>query len=79
VDAVVWVQSDSVEAKRRGLIRDGDTQAERDFWDEWTLEEEPFFLEHRPWEQAALVVAGTPALDHDPSTEIVVAPPFGGP
>lgn len=74
VDAVVWVQSDSVEARRRGLIRDGDTQAERDFWDEWTLEEEPFFLEHRPWDEAVLVVAGTPGLDHDPAAEIVVAP-----
>ncbi|MEW1951899.1 hypothetical protein [Terrabacter sp. NPDC080008] len=59
-DAVVWVQSDRVEARERGLRRDvelGRTteEAER-FWDDWMGAEEPFLAAERPWERASLVV-----------------------
>ena len=60
-DAVVWVQSDRLEARERGIRRDielGRTpeEAER-FWDGWMGAEEPFLAADRPWERAALVVA----------------------
>lgn len=65
LDATVWVQSDEVEAYRRGIDRDvglGRTPQEaRDFWAEWTALEEPFLAEDRPWERADVVLCGTPS------------------
>jgi hypothetical protein len=69
-DAVVWVQADVVEARRRGLVRDG---GDVEFWDHCDAEETRFFRRDRPWERADLIVAGTPKLPHDAATELVVA------
>ena len=59
-DAVVWVQSDRVEARERGLRRDvalGRTPEEAEaVWDQWMTAEEPFLADERPWERADLVV-----------------------
>lgn len=59
-DAVVWVQSDRLEARARGLRRDvelGRTPEEAEqFWDGWMGAEEPFLAADRPWERASLVV-----------------------
>lgn len=80
LDAVVWVQSDSAEAERRGIERDtaagvnGDPEAATRFWHEWTAQERPFVDGQRPWERAAVVVAGTRAASHDP-TRILLALP----
>jgi hypothetical protein len=71
VDARVWVQSDAVDARTRGIARDGGDVA---FWDEWEAEEVPFLDHDRPWERADVIVAGSPVLDHDPAAEVVVAP-----
>ena len=73
LDASVWVQSDMVEARRRGVERDGGTPEADAFWEEWEAEERPFLQTDRPWQRAALVVAGTPDVHHDPVTEVVVA------
>ncbi|MDP9418495.1 MAG: hypothetical protein M3P48_11870 [Actinomycetota bacterium] len=74
-DALIWVQSDATEARRRAIARDGGDAAAATFWDEWEAEEVPFLAHQRPWDRADLVVAGTPDLPHDPDTELVVAPP----
>jgi hypothetical protein len=68
----VWIQSDAVDARTRGIARDGGDVA---FWNEWEAEEVPFLDEHRPWERADVIVAGSAVLDHDPMHEVVVAPP----
>lgn len=73
VDTTIWVQSDLVEAERRGIARDGGTAEVTAFWHEWMAEELPFQAAQRPWERAAAVVSGTPHLPHDPATEVVVA------
>lgn len=72
LDAVLWVQSDHVLARARGIERDGGPEHEA-FWDEWDAEERPFLAADRPWERAVLTVAGTPVLPHGPD-ELVVAP-----
>jgi hypothetical protein len=72
VDALLWVQTDEHEARRRGLARDGADRA--DFWAEWQAAEDPFQAEQRPWERAGLIVSGAPDLPHDPLSELVVAP-----
>lgn len=75
VDAAVWVQSDVVEARRRGLVRDGDDAEAERFWDEWESQERPFLAEDRPWERAVAVVCGTPELTgvaFDPVAEVLV-------
>lgn len=72
VDALLWVQTDEAEARRRGLARDGADAA--DFWAEWQAAEDPFQAEQRPWERAGLVVSGMPDIPHDPRSELVVAP-----
>ena len=71
----LWVQSDRVEARRRGIERDGGP-AHQAFWDEWDAEEVPFLAADRPWERADLIVAGTPELPYDPAAELVVAEPM---
>jgi hypothetical protein len=73
VDASVWVQCDNLEARRRLLARDG--QEEEDLHREWEEQEIPFLLEDRPWERATAIVAGRPALTHDPDTHVVTAQP----
>jgi hypothetical protein len=80
VDAVVWVQSDVVEAKRRGIDRDvatgvnGGAAEAVAFWHEWMAQELPFQAEQRPWERACVVVAGTPPLPPGPG-QVFLAPP----
>ena len=73
-DLRLWVQSDRVEAHRRGIERDGGP-AHQAFWDEWDAEEVPFLAADRPWERADLIVAGTPDRPYDPATELLVADP----
>jgi hypothetical protein len=72
-DALIWVQSDFDEAERRGIERDGGDQAVIDFWNEWMAAEIPFLADQKPWERATLVVAGTPELPYDRTTELVVS------
>jgi energy-coupling factor transporter ATP-binding protein EcfA2 len=78
LDTVAWVQSDFREAERRGIARDieqgvnGDPAESAAFWHEWMAEELPFLERERPWERAAIVVAGTAVLPHEEG-EVVVA------
>jgi hypothetical protein len=76
LDAAIWVQSDFVGAERRAVIRDGGDSAAADRWHEWMAEEVPFLATDRPWERATLIIAGTPEVDHDPTTEVVLAVPL---
>lgn len=71
IDASIWVQCDNFEARRRLLRRDG--REEEVLHREWEEQEIPFLLEDRPWERAAVIVAGRPALKHDPDTQVVTA------
>lgn len=75
LDALVWVESDREQARRRGILRDGGDAAAETFWDEWDAEEVPFLERQRPWERANLWVNGTPTLEHDPASELEVATP----
>lgn len=74
IDLCLWVQSDRVAARRRGIERDGGPDHEA-FWDEWEAEEIPFLAADRPWERADLIVAGTPGRPYDPATELLGADP----
>lgn len=69
----LWVQSDRVEARRRGIERDGGPAHEA-FWDEWDAAEIPFVAADRPWERADLVVSGTTTEPYRPG-QLVVADP----
>jgi uridine kinase len=81
VDVAVWVQSDFDLAKRRGLLRDThrdgtDVVTAQREWDAWADEEIPFLSMDRPWQRADFIVAGTPVIDHDPKSHLVIAPPL---
>lgn len=84
LDAVVWVQSDAVEAERLGIARDtaagtdGDLEEATAFWHEWMAQELPFVDDQRPWERATVVVAGTSAAPLDPTHISIAPPPPGG-
>ncbi len=80
LDAVVWVQSDLVEAERPAIERDVATGAKPDrgaavaFYDEWMAQEVPFLDGQRPWERAVVIVAGTRAEAHDPMHVLLALP-----
>ena len=57
------------------MARDGDSTEQREHVAAWLAEELPLMLREQPWRRATVVVAGTPQLDHDPATEVVVASP----
>jgi energy-coupling factor transporter ATP-binding protein EcfA2 len=74
LDGSIWVQSDAIEADRRGILRNGgDARAARR-WSEWMAEEQPFIEADRPWERATVIVAGTTDVPHDPIDQLVLAP-----
>ncbi len=77
LDASVWMQGDLDEQERLLAVRDGDSPAQREHVANWLLEELPFMLREQPWARATMLVAGPPPAghDHDPDTELVVAPP----
>jgi hypothetical protein len=78
IDAVVWVQSDDMQARTRGIERDSTSAAGADgeatiaFWDEWDDQERPFMEKDRPWIRADLIAWGTPHLEHDPDDHLFV-------
>ncbi|PRY39840.1 uridine kinase family protein [Umezawaea tangerina] len=74
-DASIWVQGDLDDQERRLVARDGDSEEQRRHITAWLAEELPLLLREQPWRKATIVVAGTPDLPHDPTTELVTAPP----
>lgn len=82
IDVTVWVQSDFAEAERRGIARDiqqgvnGDRQQSVAFWHEWMSHELSFVRDQRPWERAALVVAGTSVVPLESGQLAVAAGPL---
>jgi len=79
IDAVIWVQSDMAETERRGIDRDGGDEAAITFWHLWMAEELPFMAQQQPWTRADIIIAGTPAIPHDPATQVVIAQPNPAP
>jgi hypothetical protein len=87
IDTLIWVQADERKAARRSAARLADPPADdlanKDprgvpfDEDGWMAEEIPFNAAQRTWERADIIVCGTPEIPHDPSTEIVIAPPTG--
>ena len=85
IDTLIWVQADEREAGRRAAARAANPPAadlaNKDphgtpFDEEgWMAEEIPFNAAQRTWERADIIVCGTPEIPHDPSTQIVIAPP----
>lgn len=75
VDAILWVQTDRPAAIVRGIHRDGWDPEAIAFIADWERAERPFVAAERPWERAALIVAGAPDLPYDPTVEVVVADP----
>ncbi len=73
IDAAVWVQSDFMDAERRGIIRDGGTDEVVRNWHGWMAEELPFLAADRPWERAGVIVDGSNQLAHDRVSEVVLA------
>ena len=77
LDASVWMQGDLDEQERLLAARDGASPEQQEHVANWLREELPFMLRERPWARATMIVAGPPQIDHDPATELVVAPPAG--
>ncbi|WP_405876294.1 hypothetical protein [Streptomyces sp. NBC_00005] len=75
LDASVWMQGDLDEQERLLAVRDGDSPEQREHVAKWLLEEVPFMLREKPWARATMIVSGPPHIDHNPDTEMVVAPP----
>lgn len=76
LDAVLWLQSDSVEAERRVILRDAGDASTSEGRQAWMAEEIPFLASDRPWERATVIVAGTTHIRHDGVSEVVIAAPL---
>ncbi len=76
-DASVYVQGDIDEQERLLAARDGDSAEQREHVANWLREELPFMVREQPWARATMIAAGPAHIDHDPDTELVVAPPVG--
>jgi hypothetical protein len=75
LDASVWIQGDLDEQERRLLARDGDSPEQLKHVANWLREELPFLAREQPWARATMIVCGSAQIDHDPDTELAVAPP----
>lgn len=73
LDTAEWVQSDLNAIARRNAARVAAGETDADGVAAWMKEEFPFVAQQRPWERAFIVVAGTPDLSHDLSSEVVLA------
>jgi len=73
LDAVVWVESPEDDVDRRDAERVAAGETTPDDYAAWMAEERPFVAAERTWERAAFVVAGWPALPHDPGAEFVIS------
>ncbi|MEJ7702642.1 MAG: hypothetical protein WKF47_02700 [Geodermatophilaceae bacterium] len=71
--------ADLGETQRRNWSRIGQQAGAATAQDltEWMAEEDPFQAAHRTWERADILVAGTPELPFDPTSEVVVSAPTG--
>jgi hypothetical protein len=67
------VQGDLDEQQRRLTARDGDSAAHQQHLAAWLAEELPFLLREQPWARATVIVTGVTDVDHDPTTELVIA------
>jgi hypothetical protein len=73
LDGIVWVQSDQRVIDERNAVRVAAGETTPSDHAAWMGEEVRFVAEERTWERALAIVAGTPPLPHDPSTQVVVA------
>ena len=76
-DASVWVQADELVLAERNAARIASGETSSAAVAGWMSEELPFLAEDRPWERATKVVAGSPELRYDETTEVLVAFPVG--
>ncbi|GAA3338086.1 hypothetical protein GCM10020358_16880 [Amorphoplanes nipponensis] len=72
LDAVVWVESPREDVDRRDAERVAAGETTPADYAAWKAEEDPFLAAERTWERAAFVIAGWPALPHDPRAEFVI-------
>lgn len=72
LDGIVWVQADLNVTQRRDAARVAAGEISEDAYKQWMQEELPFVAEQRAWERAFAVVAGTPTLAFDATTEVVL-------
>jgi hypothetical protein len=72
LDAVVWVEAESTDVTRRNAERVAAGETTPADFASWMAEEDPFVAAERTWERAAFVVAGWPALPHDPAAEFII-------
>ncbi|WP_430298317.1 chorismate-binding protein [Sinomonas sp. B1-1] len=73
-DAVVWVEAEAAERKRRALERDGETYAPH--WDRWAAQEEVWLADDDVRAAAAVVVAsaaGTPDRPEGSTGQVLAA------
>lgn len=76
LDGIVWVHADLAVTQRRDATRLAAGEISEDAYAQWMREELPFVAEQRAWERAFAVVAGTPTLAFDPTSEVVLGRPL---
>jgi hypothetical protein len=72
LDAVVWVEAERTDIDRRNAERVAAGETTPENFAAWMAEEDPFVEAERTWERAAFVIAGWPALPHDPTAEFII-------
>jgi uridine kinase len=75
LDGVLWVESAPEVRLARDRVRIADGEIDQESYSRWMQEEEPFVADQRAWERAFAVVAGSPELPFDATTEVVLGTP----
>ena len=76
IDGVVWVQANPVVTQQREAARIAAGETDAESYARWMREEQPFVADQRAWERAFAIVAGTPELPLDATTEVVLGTPL---
>lgn len=73
LDLVIWVETDEPTRLARDAVRIAAGEISPASFSSWMAEEDAYVIRDQPWRHADLIVYGGDSIDHDGSTDVVLA------